>query len=82
MHYLAESVNKHKNASILVWICDESEDEVHWNGIPALFQDKQRLQRGKKGRTRLHLMTEYTGLNVPAHELVLMGREKSRITVR
>ena len=63
MYHLAEYVNEHKNASNLVWIYRESEDEVHGNEFPALCRGEQRLRRGTKGRTRLHPLTELAGSN-------------------
>ena len=54
-------------------VCEESEDIVNWNRILALGRDGQRLQRGSKGRTRLHLLRDLTGLNLLAHERTLAG---------
>ena len=33
MYHLAKSVTGHKNTSILVGVCGESEDEVYWDSF-------------------------------------------------
>ena len=89
MNHLAETVNKHNDACVVLFIWRVAKDEIHADGLPIILWNRKRVERSLSRRRRLHALAHIASANVLAHPFVLVRpvevagkREKSLFTTK
>ena len=70
MDHFAQPIDEHNNAGVVVRVGWQPKNEVHTDRIPALWRNRQWLQRGTARRSRLDALTLLTGAHVLGHPLI------------